>query len=108
MTSGVSETQFEWNEEPGGTVWTLSKINDDSLRVQIMSFVDLRNKKKQVIELDETGSILEFTRAVVQTLELLLKKHGRKGYQEKWINYDFSMDKYLKLKGFKSKKDYAN
>jgi len=100
----VSETQFEWNEEPSGTIWTLSKISDDTLRVQIMSFEDLRNKKKQVIGLDETGSILEFTRAVVQALDLLLKQHGREGYKEKWINYEFPMNKYLKLKGFTSKK----
>ncbi|WP_193726940.1 hypothetical protein [Paenibacillus guangzhouensis] len=60
----VSKTQFEWNEEPGGTVWTLSKIVD-SLHVQITSFEDLRNKKQQVIELDEKCSIVEFTGAIL-------------------------------------------
>ncbi|WNR46892.1 hypothetical protein [Paenibacillus roseipurpureus] len=100
----VSRVQFEWNEEPGGTVWTLSKIDNDSLRVQIISFENLRNKKQKVIELDETCSILEFTGAVVQALDLLLKQYGREGYKEKWVNNDFPMDRYLKLKGFTSKK----
>jgi len=102
----VSKTQFEWNEEPGGTVWTLSKI-DDSLHVQITSFEDLRNKKQQVIELDETCSIVEFTGAVVQALDLLLRQNGREGYKEKWVNYDFPMDNYLKLKGFIEDKELS-
>lgn len=101
----VSETHFEWNEEPGGTVWILSKISDDCLRVQIKSYEDLRNKKKQVIELDETVSMLEITRVLVQALDVLLKKHGLEGYKEKWVNYDFPMDKYTKLKGCTSKKE---
>ncbi|ACT03185.1 hypothetical protein [Paenibacillus sp. JDR-2] len=101
----VSKAQFKWNEEPGGTVWTLSKIDDDSMRVHIVSFEDLRNKKQQVIELDETCSIQEFSEVVVQALDLLLKQYGRKGYKEKWVNYEFPMDIYLKLKGFTSKKE---
>lgn len=70
-----------------------------------MSFEDLKFKKNQVSELDETGSMLEFTRVLVQALDLLLKKHGLEGYKEKWVNYDFPMDKYLELKSFTSKKD---
>ncbi|MDD9271733.1 hypothetical protein ACFPES_32340 [Paenibacillus sp. GCM10023248] len=101
----VSMAQFEWNEEPGGTVWTLSKINVNSLRVQIKSYEDLRNKKNQVIELDETCSIHEFIRTIAQTLDMLLRKYGREGYKEKWVNFDFPMDNYLKLKGFTAKKD---
>lgn len=101
----VSMAQFEWNEEPGGTVWTLSKNDGNSLRVQIKSFEDLRNKKQEVIELDETCSIYDFTSTIAQTLDLLLRKYGQEGYKEKWVNFDFPMDNYLKLKGFIAKKN---
>ncbi|MGO4183010.1 hypothetical protein AB4Z17_17620 [Paenibacillus sp. TAF43_2] len=100
----VSNSQFEWNEEPGGTVWKFRKI-DDLLHVQIMSFENLRNKKQLVIELNESCSILEFSEAVVQALDLLLSLHGKKGYKEKWVNYDFPTNNYLKLKGFVTKKN---
>ncbi|OME78665.1 hypothetical protein BK120_23285 [Paenibacillus sp. FSL A5-0031] len=100
----VSNSQFEWNEEPGGTVWKFRKI-DDLLHVQIMSFENLRNKKQLVIELNESCSILEFSEAVVQALDLLLSLHGKEGYKEKWVNYDFPTNNYLKLKGFVTKKN---
>ncbi|MEV5024543.1 hypothetical protein [Paenibacillus sp. LPE1-1-1.1] len=100
----VSNSQFEWNEEPGGTVWKFRKI-DDLLNVQIMSFENLRNKKQLVIELNESCSISEFSEAVVQALELLLSLHGKEGYKEKWVNYDFPTHNYLKLKGFVTKKN---
>ncbi|WP_419875145.1 hypothetical protein [Candidatus Pristimantibacillus sp. PTI5] len=58
----VSNSQFEWNEEPGGTVWKFRKI-DDLLHVQIMSFENLRYKKQLVIELNESCSITEFSEA---------------------------------------------
>lgn len=100
----VSNSQFEWNEEPGGTVWKFRKI-DDLLHVQIMSFENLRYKKQLVIELNESCSILEFSEAVVQALDLLLSLHGKEGYKEKWVNYDFPTNNYLKLKGFVTKKN---
>lgn len=100
----VSNSQFEWNEEPGGTVWKFRKI-DDLLHVQTMSFENLRNKKQLVIELNESCSILEFSEAVVQALDLLLSIHGKEGYKEKWVNYDFPTNNYLKLKGFVTKKN---
>jgi hypothetical protein len=36
---------------------------------------------------------------VVQALDLLLKQYGLEGYKEKWVNHDFPMENYLKLKG---------
>ncbi|NOV02344.1 hypothetical protein [Paenibacillus planticolens] len=95
----VPQAQFEWNEEPGGTVWTISR-REDLLHVEILSYVDLRNRKQRVIDLDETCLIIEFAGAVVQALDSLLRQYGREGYKEKWVNYDFPMDNFLKLKGF--------
>jgi hypothetical protein len=100
----VSNSQFEWNEEPGGTVWKFRKI-DDLLHVEIMSFENLQNKKQLVIGLNESCSITEFSEAVVQALDLLLSLHGKEGYKEKWVNYDFPTNNYLKLKGFVTKKN---
>lgn len=101
----VSMAQFEWNEEPGGTVWTLSKIALISLHVQIKSYQDLRSKRNEIIALDETCTIHEFISTITQTLDMLLRKYGREGYKEKWVNFDFPMDLYLKLKSFTAKND---
>lgn len=39
----VPQAQFEWNEEPGGTVWTISR-REDLLHIEILSYEDLRNR----------------------------------------------------------------
>jgi hypothetical protein len=94
----VSVAQFEWHEEPGGTVWCLRR-NGEVLSVEIVSFEDLLRRKKQTVELNETCPLIDFSMMVVQALDLLLKQYGLEGYKEKWVNHDFPMENYLKLKG---------
>ncbi|MGM0885007.1 MAG: hypothetical protein ACQEXQ_28690 [Bacillota bacterium] len=99
----VTTTQFEWHEEPGGTVWKLHRIDEDQLHLEIVSFEDLLRKKELGVEMNETCSLLFLVKVVVEALDLVLKQHGADGYKEKWVNHDFPMEHYMKLKNFVSK-----
>ena len=42
--------------------------------------------------LDGTTDVDEFVASVRQQLEVLLHRHGEKGYKERWVNHDFPSD----------------
>ncbi|MDQ0914652.1 hypothetical protein [Paenibacillus sp. V4I5] len=95
----VRHATFEWLEEPGGIVWTLERIDSKNINVKIVSYEDMYSKKELGTDLNETCSFLEFVHAVINTLDLILQKHGVDGYKEKWINHEFPMKQFLLLKG---------
>ncbi|OPA78704.1 hypothetical protein BVG16_12680 [Paenibacillus selenitireducens] len=100
VTYPVKSVQFEMHEEPGGTVWTLEKIDSAHLNINIVSFEDLVRRKELAQNFNETCTISEFVKAVVTSLDLLLQQHGMDGYKAKWINYDFPKKEYSMLKDF--------
>lgn len=102
----IQSTQFEMHEEPGGTVWTLNKMDTNHLNIKIDSYENLLQRKKLDGSYEESCTISVFVRAVVTSLDLLLQQHGLDGYKEKWINYDFPLKEYLMLKDFLHTEDY--
>ncbi len=96
----VTSSQFEIHEEPGGTVWKMHRIDKDQMNIEIVSFQDLLRRKDSVVDLNETCSLIGFAKVVVYALDLVLKQLGQDGYKEKWVNHDFPIEYYLKLKSF--------
>jgi hypothetical protein len=94
---------FEWYEEPGGTVWTLER-NDEEVSIKIVSYEDMYSKKEIGIVFNEVCLMDDFVIAVVNELNMLLKQHGIGGYKESWVNHEFPYNEYLKLKEFIKRK----
>lgn len=69
----VISAQFEIHEEPGGTVWTLNRIDALHLNINIVSYEDLAQRKKLDYSFDEMCKISEFVKAVVSSLDSLLQ-----------------------------------
>lgn len=101
----VASSQFEFHEEPGRTVWKIRRIDKDHMNIEIVSFQDLLRRKELVVDLNETCSIIGFAKVVVYALDLILKQLGQDGYKKKWVNHDFPMEYYLKLKSFVTAED---
>ncbi|WP_138751986.1 hypothetical protein [Paenibacillus sinopodophylli] len=95
-----SQTNFEWYEEPVGTTWTLSRVNEDYIHIKIVSYKDIDHKQDQETEIDFTCRTIDFVGKVVKILDLLIKTHGIVGFKECWHEHDFPKSSYLKLKNF--------
>ncbi|MEF2248807.1 hypothetical protein [Paenibacillus sp. IITD108] len=103
------EVTFEWNEEPGGDIWYLKRVNNKDLMVKIISYSDLFNKDQSTVRvnMDTICDLEEFIRSVVIASGSLLKKHGFVGYRKTWCRHDFPISGYLILKKYiESKKVY--
>ncbi|OPH52008.1 hypothetical protein BC351_34090 [Paenibacillus ferrarius] len=99
-TYPVSATHFEWHEEPGGTLWNLRRVREDMLNIEIVSFEDLLKRKKETIDMNETCSIIDFVKVIIHGLDLVLSKYGADGFKEEWVNHDFPMKNYFRLKSY--------
>jgi hypothetical protein len=56
-------------EEPGGSVWTLERVDSKHLNVKIISFEDMYSKKELGTGLNETCLFIEFIQAVIIALD---------------------------------------
>ena len=59
------EVTFEWNEEPGGDIWYLKRVNNKDLMVKIISYSNLFNKDQSTVrvDLDTICDLEEFIRS---------------------------------------------
>lgn len=95
-----AQTIFDWYAEPAGTMWTLSRINEDNIHIKIVSYKDIDHKQDPETEIDSTCRTIDFVETVVKSLDLLIKTHGIVGFKECWYEHDFPLSSFLKLKNF--------
>jgi hypothetical protein len=96
----LKNTTFEMYEEPGGTVWSLEKKNNDEVLIRIVSYENMSPKKDIRIEINEVCQISDLVKVIVDELGRLLKTHGVEGYKEKWVNHEFPLTEYQALKKY--------
>lgn len=97
-----NEVTFAWRGEPGGDIWSLKRISNHELRIQITSYSDLHDKDNSNIEIgiETTCDLDNFIKVVVEASGNLLKKHGFVGYRKTWCRQDFPISGYLILKNY--------
>ena len=100
----VDETNFSWYQEPGLTEWHIKafdiKSNGENLHFKINQYVDDTEKGAPETTSAFACNYDEFVYSVVESLERLIQKFGIVGYRAIWVEADFPVVAYLKLKHY--------
>ncbi|WP_371381616.1 hypothetical protein [Sporomusa aerivorans] len=100
------KNSFLWHAEPSGYNWTIELFGDSNIRVKIESVTDAFDPSSdRKVEMDLVCNLDQFLEMIVESVEVLLSKHGFIGYKETWVNHDFPISAYLKLKYYCLTKD---
>ncbi|WP_339213849.1 hypothetical protein [Solibacillus sp. FSL W8-0372] len=98
------ETNFSWYQEPGLTEWHIKafdiKSNVENLHFKINQYVDDTEKGDPETTSAFTCNYDEFVYSVVESLDRLMQKFGLVGYRAIWLDSDFPVVAYLKLKHY--------
>ena len=93
---------FDWNEEPNGLEWVLTRLEDEKVSLLIKSYDDIDSKEDEqgAIAVDTICTLSDLLTEIIKEMDSLLTKHGIVGYRETWTAHDFPLSSYLKLKHF--------
>lgn len=100
LMQGADEQTVSWAEEPGEYRWNLER-RDQRLYITIRWFDELWGHQP-----DAAGKVVfaaqcpleEFAAEMRDELAQILSTYGLAGYKENWIEHDFPLDEYEKLK----------
>ncbi|MBR8536598.1 hypothetical protein KDU71_13570 [Carboxylicivirga sediminis] len=90
----------DWYEENGGIKWVLSTEDGHVVHVKIIRYEDFFDESTGKVVLDTALSLLDFYYAIIQQLDILLKKVGLLNYEQKWQKDEFPFTYFLLLKKF--------
>jgi hypothetical protein len=91
---------FEWYAEPSGTQWTLTRQNEGTIHIKVVTYRDIDLKLDPKLEIDAHFNIVDFVNVVVKELDILIKTHGIVGFKKCWDAHDFPLSSFLILKHF--------
>jgi hypothetical protein len=103
LLKGGKESRTIFMNEPGEHLMSTVNPKDDDLEIEIRWFKDwaswnMHSQKDYEIVFKRTTSLHEFANKVCDNLDRIYVKEGVDGYKEKWIEHEFPMNSYLKLK----------
>ena len=93
---------FDWNEEPNGLEWVLTRLEDEKVSLLIKSYADIDSKKDEqgAVVVNTICTLSDLLTEIIKEMDSLLTKHGIVGYRETWAAHNFPLSSYLKLKRF--------
>lgn len=103
LLKGGKESRTIFMDEPGEHLMSLINPKDDELEIEVRWFKDwaswdMHSKKDYEIVFKRTTSLYEFANKVCDNLERIYIDEGTDGYKEKWVEHEFPVNAYLKLK----------
>ncbi|QSE99004.1 hypothetical protein [Fulvivirga lutea] len=103
LLKGGKESQTIFMSEPGEHLMSLINPKDDLLEIEVRWFKDwaswnMHSKTDYEVVFKRTTSLFDFANKICDNLERIYIKEGIEGYKEKWVEHDFPMNSYLKLK----------
>ena len=104
LLNGSEEKEVFFMDEPGEHRWLLRRTERDNLLIEVEWFEDW--KSWEMMDKDAKGekvfsdevSLLEVAHEVKAVLDKLLEKYGVEGYKQKWIEHEFPLEQYERLK----------
>jgi hypothetical protein len=93
---------FDWDEEPNGLEWMLAPLEDGKVSIKIKSFDDISSKDNEqgIYVLNSVCNLKDLTEEIIKEVDSLIKNHGVVGYKESWVNHEFPLGSFLKLKHY--------
>ncbi|MFY0654657.1 MAG: hypothetical protein JXQ96_21670 [Cyclobacteriaceae bacterium] len=103
LIKGGKESRTVFMDEPGEHLMSLINSKDDELEIEVRWFDDwaswdMHSKKDYKVVFKRTTSLYEFANKVCDNLDRIYIKEGTEGYKEKWVEHDYPLNSYLKLK----------
>ena len=100
LLGGASHLRFSFDEEPGEYRWLLRALDGETVAVSILEFPELWSHAP-----DSAGKLIFEARcgkralaeALHSAMSHLLSEHGEEGYQRKWVEYRFPVERYRQL-----------
>jgi len=87
-----------WEEEPNGVYWDMRYVENGNMQLKI-EYEDEGNDEEELKTVLYTECSYDvFLNEVLQETEKLLKEYGIVGYKEMWVDHDFPLANFLKLK----------
>ena len=108
MLKGAPDAKVIAMDEPGEHLVHLQSNDALHLSIEVRWFKDwaswniITEKEFEVVFLCRE-TILNFSTEVFNNATRILEKHGVEGYKEKWIENDFPIDEYKRLKSLLNK-----
>ncbi len=91
-------------DEPGEHSLVISKFDKDEIKIEIFwekekEGIDEAYKSQDTGELiySDTDTLRNLALVISAGIQNLLERHTLKDYKEKWVSYDFPLDKYKQL-----------
>jgi hypothetical protein len=103
LLKGAPDAKVIAMDEPGEHLIYLQSLDAKTVVIEIRWFKD-RASRNMITEKEFEvvfkchDTILNFSTEIFNTANGILDKHGMEGYKEKWIEHDFPIDKYNRLK----------
>lgn len=97
-----NKVSFCWDEEPNGTEWILTRLENEKVSLVIKSFNDIYSKSTEQgsVVINTICNFTDLLSEIIREVDGLLTKHGIAGYKESWLNHEFPLSSFLRLKHF--------
>ncbi len=108
LLKGAPDAKVITMDEPGEHLVHLQSLSATNLDIEIRWFKDwaswnLITEKEFEMVLKCQDTILNFSTEIFNNAKQILDKYGMEGYKEKWIEHDFPIDEYNRLKSLLKK-----
>lgn len=103
LLKGAPDAKVIAMDEPGEHLIYLQSLGATDVAIEIRWFRDwaswnIITEKEFEVVFKCYDTILNFSTEVFNTAKRILDKHGMVGYREKWIEHDFPIGEYNRLK----------
>jgi hypothetical protein len=103
LLKGAPEAKVLLMDEPGEHLVYLRAIDKAHVAVEARWFKDWASwnfvtEKDYKVVFSNEDTISSFSTQILENAERLLSKYGMDGYKARWIEHDFPMDEYNRLK----------
>ncbi|WP_461612803.1 hypothetical protein [Clostridium sp. Marseille-QA1073] len=94
----TEEYYFIWHDNPNQHKWEMYLEDKENIRIKITN--ETYDGETISVDIDTIYEFKDFIREILRECELLLKNHGIIGYRTKWVEYEFPLGLYMKLKKY--------
>lgn len=108
LLKGAPDASVIAMDEPGEHIVHLQVLSSTTLAIEIRWFKDcasrdMTTQKEFEVVFECQDTVVNFSTEIFNNARTILEKHGVEGYKKKWVNHDFPIDGYKRLKSLLKK-----